>query len=675
MSETESGHYFLAADTGGTFTDIAVQQPNGELFVWKVPSTPEAPDDAVLTGVTEAFDEIGASLENVQHFVHGTTVATNTVLTRTGARVGLLTTKGFRDILRIGWQARPSLYDQYQRNPEPLVAVEDIREIDERMSSEGEILKSLDPEEIRKAYEDLVEAGVDVIVVSFLNAYTNAQHEREAIAELSKLGDLELFAASLLSPEIREFERTSTGAINAYIQPKISNYIARLQDGASKAGIGAPLWIMQSNGGLISPQNAEQEAARTILSGLAGGVTGAASWARMLGMKNVVSFDIGGTSTDIAMIRDGEPDETQLAEIGGLPLRMPAIDVHTIGAGGGSIAWRDSGGGLRMGPHSAGAVPGPVAYDQGGEELTVTDAHLVLGRLGEELLGGRFKLNKEAALRRMEVFAEEVGLSVPETAEGMIRVINATMARGVRKVSVERGVDTRNCDLMAFGGAGPLHAAELLAELDMRSAVIPPQPGIASAVGMLDAPQRHDYSSAVFYRQGDDLPVRDQLFYGLLDQADELDVSERAEYGFFVDARYAGQSFELTIDHADDWDKLREIFDQAHLERYGFADPDAKMEIVVLRLVVTDRVAQGTQLQPTKETAVGEEPKPLQEREVYFDGEWQKTPVYRRTDLVPEQSYVGPMILEQFDSTILVRPQQQARQDERGFLHLQKVEA
>lgn len=667
-------NYYVAADTGGTFTDIAVQQPNGELFVWKVPSTPSAPDEAVIKGISQAFDQLGASLEHVRHFVHGTTVATNTVLTRTGARVGLITTRGFRDVLRIGWQSRPALYDQYERNPEPLIDVADIREVDERMSSEGETLTELSLTQVQQAYRELIDNGAEIIVVSFLNAYANAAHEREAVAALADLGDVEIFAAGLLSPEIREFERTSTGAINAYIQPKISQYIARLRSTIEEAGIGAPLWIMQSNGGLISPQNAAQEAARTILSGLAGGVTGAASWARKLGLENVVSFDIGGTSTDIAMIRGGQPDETQLAHIGGLPLRMPAIDVHTIGAGGGSIAWRDSGGGLRMGPQSAGAVPGPVAYDQGGTELTVTDAHLVLGRLGEELLGGRFQLNKQAAQARMEAFADQIGLSWAETAEGMIRVINATMARGVRKVSVERGVDTRNCDLMAFGGAGPLHAAELLSELDMRSAVIPPQPGIASAVGMLDAPQRHDFSRAVFYRQGDQIPARDQLFYGLLDQADELDVSSAADFGFFVDARYAGQSFELTVAHHEGWEQLREEFDRAHQERYGFADPDAKMEIVVLRLVVTDRVAHGTELQPTRENNPGRPPTPIAQRDVYFDGEWLPTPIYRRADLVPDERYVGPMILEQFDSTILVRPQQRAYQDRLGFLHLQKDE-
>lgn len=667
-------NYYVAADTGGTFTDIAVQQSNGELFVWKVPSTPSAPDEAVIKAITEAFEQIGASLTNVQHFVHGTTVATNTVLTRTGARVGLITTKGFRDVLRIGWQSRPALYDQYERNPEPLVQVTDIREIDERMSAEGEPLTELPLADVRQAYQELIEAGTEIIVVSFLNAYANASHEREAVALLNELGEVEIFAAGLLSPEIREFERTSTGAINAYIQPKISQYVARLQNSIRSQGIIAPLWIMQSNGGLISPNNAAQEAARTILSGLAGGVTGAASWARRLGIENVVSFDIGGTSTDIAMIRDGQPDETQLAHIGALPLRMPAIDVHTIGAGGGSVAWRDSGGGLRMGPQSAGAVPGPVAYDHGGTELTVTDAHLVLGRLGEELLGGRFHLNKQAAQERMEEFAKDVGLSWAETAEGMIKVINATMARGVRKVSVERGVDTRNCDLMAFGGAGPLHAAELLSELDMRSAVIPPQPGIASAVGMLDAPQRHDYSRAVFYREGDPMPDRDQLFYGLLDQADELDISTDAKFGFFVDARYAGQSFELTVAHRDGWEQLREEFDEAHLQRYGFADPDAKMEIVVLRLVVTDKVAHGTELQPTRENKPGQAPTPITTRDVYFDGQWVTTPIYQRADLVPDQKYVGPMILEQFDSTILVRPQQQAYQDQLGFLHLQKVE-
>ena len=648
----------IAVDTGGTFTDIGVRRADGTLAVWKVPSTPDAPDEAVLTGVTGALEREGAEPGQVTRLVHGTTVATNTVLTRTGARVGLLTTRGFRDVLAIAHQARPSLYDNTVHRVPPLVPDELIVDVAERLSADGEALIPLREEALADAAASLAALHLDAVVVSFLNAYVDPRHEQQAVAHLRAAGVAPVVvAATDITSEMREYERTSTAVVNAYVQPKVSSYMGRLATGIEEMGVGSQLWIMQSNGGLLHPRTAATHSARTVLSGLAGGVVGAANWARHLGLDKVVSFDIGGTSTDIALIRDGEPDETTAGEIDSLPLRLPSVDVHTIGAGGGSIAWRDSGGSLRVGPHSAGADPGPISYQRGGTELTVTDAHLVLGRLGTELLGGHFTLDRDAAHARMSEWGAEMGLTAEEAAEGILQVIAATMARGIRRVSVERGVDVRSCHLMAFGGAGPLHASDLIHELGMESAVIPPLPGIASAVGMLDAPIRHDFA----------LPAdRPDVFAELRRRAAaEMGTEDFAEQ-LLVDARYLGQSFELTLPLAQD---QRAAFDELHAERYGFADPEAEMEVIVARLTATIGQPQTPQELLTGDGGDGG----VEKRDVFIDGEWITTPVLDRASLAAGTTVDGPAILNQFDTTTYLRPGQQATVDAHGFLHLRRT--
>jgi len=648
----------IAVDTGGTFTDIGVRRADGSLAVWKVPSTPHAPDEAVITGITGALEREDAQPAQVTRLVHGTTVATNTVLTRTGARVGLLTTRGFRDVLAIAHQARPSLYDNRVHRVPPLIPDELIVDIDERLAADGTVLTELTADALIDAASALADLDLDAVVVSFLNAYVDPRHEQEAVAHLREQQVAPVvIAATDITAEMREYDRTSTAAINAYVQPKVSGYMGRLAAGIEEMGIGSRLWIMQSNGGLLNPETAATHSARTVLSGLAGGVVGAGNWARHLGLDKVVSFDIGGTSTDIALIRDGEPDETTAGEIDSLPLRLPSVDVHTIGAGGGSIAWRDSGGSLRVGPHSAGADPGPISYQRGGTELTVTDAHLVLGRLGTELLGGHFTLDRDAAHARMSEWGAEMGLTAEEAAEGILQVIAATMARGIRRVSVERGVDVRSCHLMAFGGAGPLHASDLIHELGMESAVIPPLPGIASAVGMLDAPIRHDFA----------LPAdRPDVFAELRRRAAaEMGTEDFAEQ-LLVDARYLGQSFELTLPLAQD---QRAAFDELHAERYGFADPEAEMEVIVARLTATIGQPQTPQELLTGDGGDGG----VEKRDVFIDGEWITTPVLDRASLAAGTTVDGPAILNQFDTTTYIRPGQQATVDAHGFLHLRRT--
>lgn len=648
----------IAVDTGGTFTDIGVRRADGSLAVWKVPSTPHAPDEAVITGITGALEREDAQPAQVTRLVHGTTVATNTVLTRTGARVGLLTTRGFRDVLAIAHQARPSLYDNQVHRVPPLIPDELIVDIDERLAADGTVLTELTADALADAASALADLNLDAVVVSFLNAYVDPRHERQAVAHLRRQQVAPVvIAATDITAEMREYDRTSTAAVNAYVQPKVAGYMGRLAAGIEKMGIGSRLWVMQSNGGQLNPETAATHSARTVLSGLAGGVVGAGNWARHLGLGKVVSFDIGGTSTDIALIRDGKPDETTAGEIDSLPLRLPSVDVHTIGAGGGSIAWRDSGGSLRVGPHSTGADPGPISYRRGGTDLTVTDAHLVLGRLGTQLLGGHFTLDRDAAHARMAEWGAEMGLSAEEAAEGILQVIAATMARGIRRVSVERGVDVRSCHLMAFGGAGPLHASDLIHELGMESAVIPPLPGIASAVGMLDAPIRHDFA----------LPAdRPDVFAELRRRAAaEMGTEDFAEQ-LLVDARYLGQSFELTLPLAKD---QRAAFDELHAERYGFADPEAEMEVVVARLTATIGQPQTPQGLLTRDGGDGG----VEKREVFIDGEWIPTPVLDRASLAAGTTVDGPAILNQFDTTTYIRPGQQATVDDHGFLHLRRT--
>lgn len=660
----------MAIDTGGTFTDIAVRDAQGAMFVWKLPSTPQAPQEAVISGLQGALQRVDRAPAELTRFVHGSTVATNTVITRSGANVGMVTTRGFRDILAIAHQARPSIYHQHRRRPEPLIPRSAIIEATQRMDADGNTLTPLDETELQESIEQLRPLGLDVIVVSFLNAYVNPDHERRAVEILAATGVADqVVAATSISAEMREYERSSTAAINAYIAPTISKYFHRLEQGLTNAGVRTGWRIMQSSGGLLSPTDAAEHPARTVLSGLAGGVVGAANWSKHLGLPRVVSFDIGGTSTDIALIRDGIPDETLSSEIAGLPLKLPSVDVHTIGAGGGSIAWLDAGGGLRVGPHSAGAEPGPISYQRGGTELTVTDAHAVLGRLGDQLLGGEFTLDVPAARDKMADWGDQLGLSAEDTAEGILQVITATMARGIRKVSVERGVDLRTCDLMAFGGAGPLHGADLVQELNMKSAIIPPRPGIASAVGMLDAPIRHDYATAVDANTPEALAGLQHHFDAMQEQAAaELDHPEAAtHYDYLVDARYIGQSYELTVTWDPDWEQQRSIFEAAHEENYGFADPEALLEIVVARLVVTQPL-EHAELESVP--AITADVTPAQDREVYIDGDWQNVPVYDRATFGAQTVVDGPAIIQQFDSTIYVRPDQTARNDTYDFLHL-----
>ncbi len=477
----------VGVDTGGTFTDIVLLQ-EGEIRIHKVLSTPDDPSSAILQGLAQ----LGVA-QDLDVLVHGSTVATNAVLEHKGAVTGLITTAGFRDVLEIGRQTRPRLYAINVQKVPPLVPRSLRLEVNERLNERGEVLVELDEASLYEAIRTLQEAGVEAVAISLLFSFTNPAHER-IVTEAVRAASLYVSPSYEVLPEFREYERTSTVVLNAYVGPLIDRYLARLESELSQHTV---LRIMQSNGGSILSSTARREAARTLLSGPAAGVVGAAFVAKMSGFTQTITLDIGGTSTDVALV-NGSISETTDGAIGGYPTKLPMIDIHTVGAGGGSIAYFDTGGALRVGPVSAGANPGPAAYGRGGTEATVTDANLVLGRLlPEAFLGGTMSLDSRRAHEVVAHIAEHWVHTVEEAALGIIRVVNANMEAAIRLISVERGCDPRQFTLVAFGGAGPLHACELAAALGIPRVLIPTTPGVLSALGMLTADTLKDYVRTV----------------------------------------------------------------------------------------------------------------------------------------------------------------------------------
>ena len=508
--------YRLGVDVGGTFTDLALYDADtNRLEFAKTPSTPDNQAVGVAAGIAELARRYGVMPEQVDFFIHGTTVATNTLLERKGAVTALVVTAGFRDVLQIGRQERPSLYDWRIRRPEPLAPRRLRFEVAERVVHTGEVLTPLTGAEIDRVVARLAAADVDAIAVCLLHSYANPAHERALGEALRRsLPGVTVALSHEVLPEFKEYERMSTTAINAYVSPVMERYLRRLEHTISDAGLKSELYIMQSNGGTMGVETAIERPVHTIMSGPAAGVIGAAAIARQAGHANAISIDMGGTSFDVSLCYQGEVRQTQESEIERLPIRVPMVDVHTLGAGGGSIAWIDAGGALRVGPSSAGAVPGPACYGSGGTQATVTDANVVLGRLGESgLLGGAMPL--DAALARMAVrerIADPLGIGVEEAAEGIVQVVNASMVKGIRVVSVSKGYDPREFCLVAFGGAGPLHASELAEEMDIPRVLVPVAPGVTSALGLLVADLRHDFARTVL-RPGTDITPRELTYW------------------------------------------------------------------------------------------------------------------------------------------------------------------
>jgi N-methylhydantoinase A len=648
----------VGVDVGGTFTDL-VALLDGRLVTAKVPSTPADQSE----GVMDAFR--AADLREPAAFAHGMTVATNALLERRGVRTALVTTKGFRDVIEIARQDRPDLYDLTATRPPALVPRELRFTVTERMGPDGELVP-LDRAELDRVIAGLRDADVEAVAVCLLFSFLHPGHERAIGAALREaLPDVHVSLSSDVLPEFREYERFSTTAADAYLTPLLAAYLGRLAERAREAGVPAPL-VMQSAGGVVDLGTASEGAAAFVLSGPAGGVVGAAYVAGESGYRDLLTFDMGGTSTDVAPVQGGEAQTTTEAVIAGVPLKLPMVDVHTVSAGGGSIAWADAGGALRVGPQSAGAVPGPAGYDRGGEEPTVTDANLFLGFLPDGArLGGQVVLRRELSEAALARLGESLGLDPLETALGVVRVANAEMSRALRVISVERGLDPRDFALVAFGGAGGLHACALAEELGMRAVLVPKAGGVLSALGLAISDVRRDYSRTLLAAlDGLDAAAVERGFAELEALAREAlaDPALRRQ----ADLRYHRQAFELTVE-ADDLGALAGRFHAAHEQRYGYRMEEEPVELVNLRLVATTRVDKPGLHEDEAGDAPAEEA-----RAANFDGEWTATAVLDRRRLGRGSRVEGPAIVEFPEATCVVRPGWAGEIDAVGTLVLER---
>jgi N-methylhydantoinase A len=638
------GETRLGIDVGGTFTDL-VALSEGTLVTAKVPSTPRDQSEGVMNAIGAADVEAAS----VGALAHGMTVATNALLERRGARMALVTTEGFRDVLEIARQNRASLYDLAMDRPPPLVPRELRFTVKERMGPEGEI-EPLDEESLQGAVEALREADVEAVAVCLLFAFAHPGHERRVGEALrGALPGVHVSLSSEVLPEFREYERFSTTAADAYLGPKLAAYLKNLAEKAGAAGVPSPL-IMQSSGGVVPVEDAAADAAGCVLSGPAGGVVGAAHVGSLGGYRDLLTFDMGGTSTDVAPIIAGEAQTTTETVVAGVPIKLPMVDVHTVSAGGGSVAWADAGGALRVGPHSAGAEPGPAGYGKGGEEPAVTDANLFLGYLAHGArLGGEVVLDRSLSEGALASLGERLGLGAEEAALGIVRVANAEMVRALRVISVERGLDPREFALLAFGGAGGMHACALAEELGMGTVLFPRAGGVLSALGLAISDLRRDYVRPYLVPLDDADAEEFEARYGEMEAAAASDL-EGPEHHRRADLRYGGQSFELTVD-ADAPEELAERFHAAHEGRYGYRMEDEPVELVNLRLVATV---------PVEKPALDEGPlsgrAEAGRREANFDGEWLEVPVLDREAMGRGSEVEGPAIVEFREATCVVRP-------------------
>ena len=649
----------LAVDTGGTFTDL-VLHVDGRMETLKVPSTPPDPAQAVLDGIRDIVPESRPFL-----LLHGSTVATNALLERRGARVVLVTNEGFEDVIEIGRQNRPQLYALVGHRLPPLVGRDDRIGIAGRLGPDGAEIEPLSASRLAELADDVRDRAAESVAVCLLHAYANPEHERRVAEALAETG-LPLSVSSSLVPEFREYERTSTTVVNAYVAPKMDGYLGRL---AAEAGA-ERVTIMGSSGGALPVERARDEPVHTVLSGPAGGVVGALTWARRAGHDQVISFDMGGTSTDVSLC-PGRPLRTREFEIAGQPTAIPVIDIHTVGAGGGSIARVDPGGALRVGPQSAGAEPGPICYGLGGTGVTVTDAHVWLGRLPADAftVGGQ-TLDREAIRPPLTAIAEALGGSLEDAAEGVLAVADTAMERALRVISVERGYDPIDFAVVGFGGAGALHVAELARRLGSRRAIVPPDPGLLSAYGMLASPLTKDSSRTVLARADapDTARVVEQTLDDLEAQARRAMESEGAHPETLVcerliDARYHGQSFELDVPE-NDW---IEQFHRAHLERYGYERRQTAVEAVTLRVTVTAPATEPMQSQ----LAAADGPPPLGRLRVVFGGTAHDATTVSRDELLAGHVVHGPAVVKEYSGTTWVPGGCRAKVDAWGCLHLQ----
>ena len=680
----------IGVDIGGTFTDLILYDTvSGSVNVHKVPSTPGEPERAMVTGIDELCGAAGISAADVTGVFHGTTVATNAVLEHDGALVGMITTRGFRDILHIGRHQRPLHYSVMQDIPwqaKPFVRRRHRKIVTERIVPPGgEVLVPLDEDEVRAAARELRDEGVEAVAVCFLFSYLNPSHERRA-AEIvrEEMPDAFVTTSADIVPQFREFERFTTAAMSAFVGPKTGRYLERLATGLEGHGVRGDLHVMMSSGGVASSQAAAERPVTLLLSGPAAGILGGQWAAGLAGATSLITFDMGGTSADIGIVTEAGISEASARDtwIGGYPLLVPMLDVHAIGAGGGSVAYVDEGGAFRVGPRSAGARPGPACYGHGGDEPTISDAHAVLGRLDpHRFLGGRMTLDREAAVRVVQRLADELGLGLAETAEGILTIANSNMARAIRSRTIEKGHDPREFVLVAFGGAGPLHAADVAESLDIPTVLVPPYPGITSAAGLLTSDLKYDQMRTVFQLQGAvDAPT-------LNAELDELETELRgwlrrdgvADPEISVvralDCRYVGQGYELRVVLDGPFsDDALDQFHALHEREYGAAYGDP-IEIVNARVTAIGRRPALDRL-PVADADGGLGDAHLGTREGHFrvNGSLESvdTGLYDRTRLPIDESFDGPAVVFHLDTTTVVPPGWSARADASGNLILTK---
>jgi len=686
-----SERYRVGVDIGGTFTDIVLLGTGGTLHTKKISSSVGNYAEAIVEGLRELFVETGLAGDVIEEIRHGTTVASNAILEHKGARVGLITTKGFRDVLEIRTLRMPKLYDLAWEKPVPLVERYLRQVVDERVDARGRIERPLEAHDGERAVDALLAEKVEAIAICLLNSFANPRHElllKEIVER--KAPQLKLSVSYEVLPEIKEYERTSTTVINAYVMPIVASYLRALRSGLDQAGIPARLLLMQSNGGLTSDQAAAERPMNIIESGPAGGVVGAQSLARAKALPKIITFDMGGTTAKASMVEDGEVTRAAEYSVGagimigsrlltgaGYTLKVPAIDLAEVGAGGGSLVWIDGGGALQIGPESAGALPGPVCYDKGGETPTVTDANLVLGYINpQHLVGGALALNADKARRAFQdKVAAPLGLALEKAAYGAHLIAASNMIRAIKSVSTERGRDPREFALFAFGGNGPLFACGMVKSLGMSRVVVPPSAGLFSSFGLLYADVEHHYSRTFrrLLRQAD-LAEIERAWKVLADQAS----AQLAAEDFSVEHRrlrrsaalhYQGQSYELTVpvpDGAIDArmvEHLEEAFGQEHERTYGHrAGKDEPVELVSIQ-IVGQGLRQGSAI-PERLTASRAEPPPSPPRRAWFGESWLETPILRRSELTAERR--GPFIIEEYDATCVVPPEATASLDPAG---------
>lgn len=666
--------WLIGVDVGGTFTDFfAAHADDGRVLYFKRPSTPQNPGEAIVTGLRDMCAELEIDPGTIQRLCHGTTVATNALIQRQGGKIAMITTEGFRDLLEIGRQTRPHMFSLQQDHPDPLVPRNRRFEVTERIDAGGKAITPLDENTVAAALERVGQSGADACAVCGLFSFLNDDHEKR-IGEMisARFPHMRISLSSRVRPEFREYERFSTTVLNAYLQPVMGGYLDFLETHLKDVAPTTPVRIYQSSGGLMSVGTAKEFPIRTALSGPAAGVVGAVHTARAADRPNVVTLDMGGTSADVALIRNFDAGVGLDREVAGFPVRLPMIDIHTVGAGGGSIAWFDRDGLLKVGPNSAGADPGPACYGRGGVDPSVTDANLVLGRLSKGgLIGGRMQLDVDAARKSITPLAEQLGISIEKTAQGILGIVVANMVRAVRTISVEQGHDPRAYALMPFGGAGPLHAAEVADDLGMAEIIVPYAPGILCAQGLIASDLKEEFV------RSERLRVDDSGASRVLERLGELAEDARAWFEaegidaadqrltVTLDARYTGQNFELPVEFSEDdpgrlpmpadVEAIITGFNNAHERRYGFFSDGEPIEIINIRLTASGRL--GGLRQPVGDAASVETPTPVDTRPVWFNGDQSiDTAVYDRAGFAAGMAFSGPAIVEQLDSTTVIFP-------------------